>query len=867
MSASLCLVLGAAQPADGPTRGVSIWGFYPQSGAPGATVYLFGSGLGKARQVTFGGAAASFKVLGRREVSAVVPAGARTGPITVVTSQGTATSSTAFTVQGQAGPTLTSFTPGQGLAGTVVTLTGTGFTAGATVAFHGAAAAVTFVSATQLKATVPAGATTGPITVTTPAGTATSAAAFAVTQVAGPTLTAFTPTQGPVGTVVTLVGTGFTAGATVAFHGTPAPAVTFVSATQLQATVPAGATSGSISVTTAAGTATSPAAFTVTQVVGAPTLTSFSPTQGPVGTAVTLTGTGFTPGATVAFHGTAATAVTYGSATQLTATVPAGATTGTLSVTTAAGTGASSSAFTVQTAPSGVDLSVGAWYLSQSVQTLARSIPLVAGKDGYLRVFALASGSNALAPKVRVTVTGGSPSPWVQTINAPAAAVPTAVAEDNLASSWNLAIPGAVIAVGGTLKVELDPDGAIPESNKANNTVTAALDARALAVFRTTIIPVTQQGLTGNVTNGRTLASWGGLLNALYPIAGIDVALGSPYTTQANLNTGSDGWNTLLGDLNNKRVADGTNRYYYGAVSVSYSGGLAGLGYIGAPTAIGWDKGGYDQVFAHETGHNFGRSHAPCGLTGADSGWPTDAAHASAAIGVYGLDTRTGEAKAPSAFKDLMSYCGPVWVSDYTYKGVLDYRTAGHLAEDLTEGALPARTDCLLISGTVRNGQLALDPAYFVHTRPTAPRPGAYVLELKDRHGATLLKVPFGAVPIADSDCGHQGFAFAIPLDCALQTAYQALRVITPTGGLVQRNAGPGDVFQLPTATQHGPHVARIQWDAKAFPTAMIRNPATQEVLAFAREGLLDLATDAKTLEVTLSDGVRSKKFLLKLAE
>src|SRR5204863_9584546 len=79
-----------------------------------------------------------------------------------------------------------------------------------------------------------------------------------------------------------------------------------------------------------------------------PTISSFTPTSGPVGTAVTLTGTNFVPGATqVAFNGTSATSFTVDSATQIHATVPSGATTGKLSVTTAAGTGVSASAFTV----------------------------------------------------------------------------------------------------------------------------------------------------------------------------------------------------------------------------------------------------------------------------------------------------------------------------------------------------------------------------------------------------------------------------------------------------------------------------------------------------------------------------------------
>ena len=641
------------------------------------------------------------------------------------------------------------------------------------------------------------------------------------------------------------------------------------SATQLTATVPAGATTGHLQVTTGAGTATSSGTFTVNQVSSAPTITGFTPMQGAAGTVVTLTGTGFAQGASVTFNGTAAAAVSVTSATQLTATVPAGATSGPLHVTTSAGTATSAGTFTVPNGQPGLDLSIGGWYINQSVQTLGRTIPLVAGKDGFLRVFALANMANTAAPAVRVTVTGGTPSPWVQTITAPGAATPTAVAEDNLASSWNVAVPGAVLATGSTLKVELDPADAIPETDKTNNTLTAALDVRTLQTFHTTIIPITQQGLTGNVTGGgRTLANWVWMLKAMYPISAVDVVQGAPYTTQANLNAGADGWNTLLGDLNTKRVADGTGRYYFGAVAVNYGSGLAGLGYIGWPTAIGWDQSQFDRIFAHETGHNLNRWHAPCGVTG-EPNWPADAAHAGAHIGVYGYDTTSGQSKGPSAFTDVMGYCTPAWVSDYTYSGILDFRAAGHLRApgsdpQAEEAALPAKTECLLVSGQVRNGQLSLDPAYVVFTRPALPQPGEFTLALQDQHGATLLEVPFDAAQVGDSPTeGNRGFAFALPLTCAMQKAYRGLSVSTPTGVLVGRSAGSGDVFPTPTATALGRGIVRVEWDAKAFPTAMIRAVGTHEVLCFAKEGQVDLDTQAPNLEITLSDGVRSKRFVL----
>ena len=242
----------------------------------------------------------------------------------------------------QAAPTISSFTPTSGPVGTSVTITGTGFTGTTAVAFNGTLASFTVNSATQITATTPSAATTGPLRVTTPAGTKTSSNNFTVTA-AAPTISSFTPTSGPVGTSVTITGTGFTGTTAVAFNGTLA-SFTVNSATQITATTPSAATTGPLRVTTPAGTKTSSNNFTVT--AAAPTISSFTPTSGPVGTSVTITGTGFTGTTAVAFNGTLAS-FTVNSATQITATTPSAATTGPLRVTTPAGTKKSSKRFRV----------------------------------------------------------------------------------------------------------------------------------------------------------------------------------------------------------------------------------------------------------------------------------------------------------------------------------------------------------------------------------------------------------------------------------------------------------------------------------------------------------------------------------------
>jgi hypothetical protein len=160
--------------------------------------------------------------------------------------------------------TITSFAPLSGTAGTVVTITGTGLSGVSAVQFNGTPASFTVLSSTSIQAVVPPAATSGPITVTSPQGSASTAQAFAViVPPAPPSVSGFSPDSGPEGTLVTINGSDFADVLQVTFNGTP---TTFValSASTIEAYVPAGATSGVIAVTTAAGSAASAASFTVT---------------------------------------------------------------------------------------------------------------------------------------------------------------------------------------------------------------------------------------------------------------------------------------------------------------------------------------------------------------------------------------------------------------------------------------------------------------------------------------------------------------------------------------------------------------------------------------------------------------------------
>jgi len=110
----------------------------------------------------------------------------------------------------------------------------------------------------------------------------------------------------------------------------------------LTATVPNGATTGFVTVTTSGGALKSNKIFRVT-----PQITSFTPTSGLVGASVTITGVSLKQTTKVTFGGVKAASFTVDSDTRVTATVPRDTVTGSIAITTAGGTATSSGTFTV----------------------------------------------------------------------------------------------------------------------------------------------------------------------------------------------------------------------------------------------------------------------------------------------------------------------------------------------------------------------------------------------------------------------------------------------------------------------------------------------------------------------------------------
>ncbi len=306
--------------------------------AGGTLVTISGVNLNGASAVSFGSSAAtSFTAISSTTIIATAPAlSAGTVHVTVTTSYGTSSTSSADQFTAIAAPTISSLSSSSGPTGggNTITLTGTNFTDAYDITFYGiSAAAFTVNSATSITVTAPPSASgSGDIVVFTPGGP--SAAASYTYTATGPSVSAIGPSRGPLagGTAVTLAGANFNGSIDVKFGSLSADYFTVDSATQITAYAPA-ESAGTIHITviTPYGTSSTSSAdqFTFAD-AAAPEVTGVSVSGTTIpsgsmagGTTVVLTGSGFTAASRVMFGDLDAASVTVNSDTQITATTAA----------------------------------------------------------------------------------------------------------------------------------------------------------------------------------------------------------------------------------------------------------------------------------------------------------------------------------------------------------------------------------------------------------------------------------------------------------------------------------------------------------------------------------------------------------------
>jgi hypothetical protein len=512
-----------------------------------------------------------------------------------------------------------------------------------------------------------------------------------------------------------------------------------------------------------------------------------------------------------------------------------------------------------------INLRIERMYLTQSTQTGDGSVPLVQGREAYLRVFVTASGANSMRPPVRVRFfqNGASSPSQTLTIQGGGGSTPTQVQEGTLGSSWNIQIPGGLIQPNTTVLADVDPDNAADETNEGDNTFPASgtprpLSVRSVPPVGIQFIPIRQagSGLTGAVGNMSALLD---MTRRIHPVNEIRTSVHAPYTTTTELINESDAWERVLEEVETMRLIEGSTQHYFGLVRVNYGSGVNGIGYVGVPSAVGSDDpADVAQVVAHELGHNWGRWHSPCGSPGGldpDEPYP----YSGGRIGVYGLDVDRERLRPPSD-PDIMGYCPNPWISDYTFNKVLAFRATAASGINSMAGA---QQSSMIVWGRIQNGRLVLEPAFQVVTRPSLPRrPGPYTVEATAADGTRLFSVSFDANDVADKGTGSRHFAFAVPLDPSRAAQVSSLRLNGPGAqfsAVAQSRADLKDRVRVDavTARREGDAVT-LEWDAAVHPMVVVRDPDTGEVLSMARNGRVRIVTGKSELDLDVSDGVRS---------
>ena len=435
-------------------------------------------------------------------------------------------------------------------------------------------------------------------------------------------------------------------------------------------------------------------------------------------------------------------------------------------------------------------------YLTQAVQSLAFPVPLVADEEALLRVFVSASDASGEGmPPVRARFYRDGSEVHVANIAAPSAAIPTSLNQGSLRVSANASIPATVVQPGLEMVVEIDPDSTldaslgvtrrIPAEGRATVSVLAAPD------LDLTLIPFLWREApdsavvreTTDLTAGDTLLAH---INTLLPVQDIDLKVLDPVFTGSN-----DAYALLAATGVIRTLAGAAGDSYYMGLMSSPTTSAAGVAYVPGRTGFSVLS---PRIMAHELGHNLSLNHAPCGGAG---GPDTNFPESDGTIGAWGFDMRGDSLLAPGTF-DLMSYCGPQWISDYHFTNAFGYRLH---AEAVGAGAPvdgPERS-LLLWGGVGEGGEPFLEPAIIVDAPPSLPPSpgGEYAVAGHDADGRELFSLSFD-MPVLSHGEGRSAFAFTLP---ARQEWAGALAEITLSG--------PGGSFTLDESSDRAAAILR----------------------------------------------------------
>jgi hypothetical protein len=319
---------------------------------------------------------------------------------------------------------------------------------------------------------------------------------------------------------------------------------------------------------------------------------------------------------------------------------------------------------------------------AQAVSPNDRNADVVVGREAIFRVFAElgpAFVSRELSARVRFTDGVATDEYFAK------ATLTESSSDDDVASTFNIEVPGEAITAGARYQVQIVECAPAIQGTLQSPAFPAQgdveLSARVTGPLKIHLLPFVYNGLLPD-TSADQLAYYKAFFEAMYPITEAQLTVGEPLDAGGFSDLG-----VTLEQTFAVRDVEGPadDVYYYGIARPAstleqFCQGTCtlGVGFVADPgsadfrAAVGVAFGEESQIagetLLHEVGHNHGREHAPCG--GADDVDPVYP-YQDGAIGVWGYDAREGTLLPPD-LTDLMGYCSPQWISDYTYQALLE---------------------------------------------------------------------------------------------------------------------------------------------------------------------------------------------------
>ena len=336
---------------------------------------------------------------------------------------------------------------------------------------------------------------------------------------------------------------------------------------------------------------------------------------------------------------------------------------------------------------------VHTWLMQNGQETA--SGPIVAFRPGLLRVHVAPQAdwqAREVVARLRWEPATG-PARVSDTVMTPSGSSQDGV----YGSTFNFDIAGDEVEPGASYSIELreassDPPVTGNDDNAAwPNSGTVSVPAEYNGdQLRVHIVPI-QYDADGSGrlpdTTASQIAIYTDWMYRVYPTASVEVTVDpNPLVINYNISANGNGWGDLLYEITDVRydrnIPDDT--YVYGTFQPASSFGqycaggcVAGLSWRAddpsgvwarASIGLGYPGEGGAGTLIHEVGHAHGRSHAPCSVGQPDPYYP----HSGGELGEWGWDLVSSELKHPSDFRDMMGYCSPRWISDYTWEGLFD---------------------------------------------------------------------------------------------------------------------------------------------------------------------------------------------------